>query len=377
MLSSSWFDRPFGEWLSWLRGQLDLDGLARSCGAIRRARKIGDGGQLLRLALAFGPGGCSLRQTATFQSNLDGPISDTAVTKRLAQAAPFLEAVLGRVLGATVPEAPLPEGHRLVLVDATTINAPGSQGCDWRLHCRQSGGRFDGFELTTAQGGEALSRFDFARGDIVVADRGYRGVAGLAHVRAAGADVLLRVGWRTYAWRDDSGAPVSLLERFKHVGPGQMDEVALQVTGPDGSMQPMRVIAFGQSDTATDAARRKTRRKSTHNNHVVEPASLEAARHLYLMTSLTGPDWPPARLIQMYRVRWQIELAFKRLKSILHMDQLKARDPALARSWILAHLIAAIMLEEVAGAMPDPPTLDTPPLGPSLPAHPPGVTCVC
>jgi Transposase DDE domain len=370
MLSSSWFDRPFGHWLSRLRRQLDLDGLARGCGAILRSRKIGDGGELLRLALIYGPGGCSLRETAVRQSALGVMISDTAVTKRLAKAGQFLEAVLGQMLRAAVPQAPMPEGHRLVLVDATTINAPGSQGCDWRLHCRQSDGRLEGFELTSAQGGEKLSRFDFAPGDIVVADRGYRGVAGLAHVRAAGADVLLRVGWRTYGWRDQSGAAVSLTACFDHVGPGQMDEAALLVAGPDGTTQPVRVIAFGQSDTATDAARRKTRRKSTHHHHVVDPSSLAAARHLYLMTSLTGPDWPPARLVQMYRTRWQIELAFKRLKSILHIDRLNTRDPALARSWILAHLIAAVMLEEVAGVTPDTPTL-----GPSLHSHLRGANC--
>mgnify|MGYP002654442093 CR=1 FL=1 len=372
MLSSSWFDRPFEHWLSRLRRRLDLDGLARGCGAILRSRKIGGGGELLRLALIYGPGGCSLRETAVRQSALGGVISDTAVTKRLAKAGQFLEAVLGELLSAALPRSPAPEGHRLVLVDATTINAPRSQGCDWRLHCRQSGGRFEGFELTSARGGEKLSRFDFAPGDIVVADRGYRGMAGLAHVRAAGADVLLRVGWRAYGWRDQSGAAVSLTARFDHVGPGQMDEAALLVTAPDGTTQPVRVIAFGQSNAARDAARRKTRRKSTHNHHVVDPSSLEAARHLYLMTTLTGPDWPPARLIEMYRTRWQIELAFKRLKSILHIDQLKTRDPALARSWILAHLIAAVMLEEVAGVMPD-----TPPLGPSQPSHPHGVTCAC
>ena len=370
MLSPSWMDLPFGQWLSWLRSRLDLDGLARGCGAIRRARKIGDGGELLRLALTYGPGGCSLRETALRQSALGATISDTAITKRLAKAAPFLEAVLGKMLNAAVPQAPLPEGHRLVLVDATTINAPRSQGCDWRLHCRQSGGRFEGFELTTAQGGEKLGRFDFAPGDIVVADRGYRGMAGLAHVRAAGADVLLRVGWRSYGWRDQNGAAVSLTDRFDHVGPGQMDEAALLVAAPDGTTQPVRVIAFGQNNAAMDAARRKIRRKSTHNHHVVDASSLEAARHLYLMTSLTGPDWPPARLVQMYRTRWQIELAFKRLKSILNIDQLKARDPALARSWILAHLIAAVMLEEVAGVVPDTPTL-----GPSPPQHLPGATC--
>jgi Transposase DDE domain len=97
----------------------------------------------------------------------------------------------------------------------------------------------------------------------------------------------------------------------------------------------------------------------------------------------------------MYRARWQIELAFKRLKSILNMDQLNTRDPGLARSWILAHLIAAVMLEGVAGVLPDTPTLGPstpmPPilgplalgplalgplaLGPSLPSHPRGATC--
>ena len=364
MLSPSWLDRPFSHWLSRLRARLDLDGLARGCGAILRARKIGGGDELLRLALTYGPGGCSLRETAVRQSALGVVISDTAATQRLAE---MLSAILPQAHHAG---AAVPDGHRLVLVDATTINAPGSKGCDWRLHCRQSGGRFEGFELTTSQGGEKLSRFDFAPGDIVVGDRGYRGVAGLAHVRAAGADVLLRVGWNAYAWRDESGAPVSLTARFDHVGPGQMDEAALFVKGPDGTTQPVRVIAFGQSNTAVDAARRKTRRKSTHNQHVVDPASLAAARHLYLMTSLTGPEWPPERLVRMYRTRWQIELAFKRLKSILHMDQLTTRDPALARSWILAHLIAAVMLEEVAGVMPDTPTL-----GESQPSRPRGATC--
>jgi hypothetical protein len=70
MLTSSWFDRPFGAWLSHLRKRLDLDGLARKSGAILRRRKIGDGGELLRLALTYGPGGCSLRETALRQSAL-------------------------------------------------------------------------------------------------------------------------------------------------------------------------------------------------------------------------------------------------------------------------------------------------------------------
>jgi hypothetical protein len=372
MLVPSWFDRSFGHWLSHLQKRFDLDGLARASGAIVRARKIGGGGDLLRLALIWGPGGCSLRETAVRLSALGGVISDTAITKRLAKAGAFLEAVLGEMLNAALPRTRLPDSHRMVLVDATTINAPRSQGCDWRLHCRQRGGRFEGFELTSAQGGESLTRFSFAPGDIVVADRGYRGAAGLAHVRAAGADFLLRAGWRSFGWRDQTGAAVPLAARFDHVGPDQIDEAALLVAGPDGVMLPVRVIAFGHSVAAADTARRKTLRKAASNHHAVDPGSLAASRHLYLVTSLNGDEWPAARLVEMYRVRWQIELAFKRLKSILRIDRLNTRDPALARSWITAHLIAAVMLEQVTGASPDTPTLGQRPSSAPL-----GATCCC
>lgn len=355
-----------------LQKRLDLDRLARATGGIVRARKIGGGGDLLRLALIYGPGGCSLRETAVRLSALGEVISDTAITKRLAKAGAFLEAVLGEFLSAALPRARLPDSHRLVLVDATTINAPRSQGCDWRLHCRQRGGQFEAFELTSAQGGESLTRFQFAAGDIVMADRGYRGLPGLAHVRAAGADFLLRAGWRSFGWRDHSGAAVRLTDRFDHVGPDQFDEAQLLVAGSDGTMLPVRVIAFGHSAAAAVTARRKTLDKATRNRRAVAAGSLAASRHLYLVTSLDAPQWPAARLVEMYRVRWQIELAFKRLKSILQIDRLNTRDPALARSWIVAHLIAAVMLEQVAGTLPDTPTL-----GPPHHSLRPGATCSC
>ena len=45
----------------------------------------------------------------------------------------------------------------------------------------------------------------------------------------------------------------------------------------------------------------------------------------------------------MYRERWQIELFFKSLKSILDLDELPTRDPTSARPWILLKMIAAIL----------------------------------
>ena len=80
---------------------------------------------------------------------------------------------------------------------------------------------------------------------------------------------------------------------------------------------------------------------------------MAAAEHVLLITSLDADAYPPIRLGELYRVRWQIELAFKRLKSILHMDRLPAKDPRLAKAWIAAHLLLALLIEDTAATMAD------------------------
>lgn len=57
-----------------------------------------------------------------------------------------------------------------------------------------------------------------------------------------------------------------------------------------------------------------------------------------------------------YRLRWHIELAFKRLKSLLHLDALRAKEPELAKAWIFSNLLAAFLIDETVQA-----SLDFPP----------------
>jgi IS4 transposase len=52
-----------------------------------------------------------------------------------------------------------------------------------------------------------------------------------------------------------------------------------------------------------------------------------------------------ADILAAYRLRWQVELAFKRLKSLLHMDKLPTRTERTSRSWLYAHLILALLCD--------------------------------
>jgi transposase len=51
--------------------------------------------------------------------------------------------------------------------------------------------------------------------------------------------------------------------------------------------------------------------------------------------------------LELYRGRWQIELVFKRLKSIFQLGHLRKIDPDSTRSWIEGELFVALLLESL------------------------------
>ena len=165
----------FSDLLKRLPAGLDLDALAFETKAIQRKRNIDDGANLLRLALARGPGGFSLRQTSGWVSLLEiAELSNPGVHYRLKQAVAFLAALVGRLLAAKTPGANLRwPGRTLRLADGTCVSKPASKGTDWRVHgvFDLASGGFSHLELTDEHGAEALERGAPIAGEIRIGDR--------------------------------------------------------------------------------------------------------------------------------------------------------------------------------------------------------------
>src|ERR1700750_1131275 len=160
MQTFSTTSQPWQEVLDRLPPDLDLDALAFSSGALKRRREVGDGTTLLRLAMARGPGGLSLNQTAAWGAMRGlAQLSDPAVKYRLDQAVPFLKALLEQQLAerAGGPAIRWP-GRHLRVVDGTHISRPGSQGSDWLIHAGYDlgGGGFAHLELTDTHGAGSI-----------------------------------------------------------------------------------------------------------------------------------------------------------------------------------------------------------------------------
>ena len=355
--ASSVLTDQFADILERLPVGLDLDRLAAETKAIQRKREVVDGASLLRLALARGPGGLSLRQTSAWASMLGiAELSNPGVKYRLNQAADFLAALVERLLAAKAPGADLRwPGRILRLADGTCVSKPGSQGADWRIHGVFDLGRggFSHLELTDQHGAEALERGAPLPGEIRIGDRNYARAPVLHRFlgRSGGqADFIVRVGWNALELTTGKGKPFDLIEYLQGLPAGvKPHEVKLgAAVGGDKPAMALRLIVQRKTPEAAQATRLTLRRAAVRKGRKLDPRSLVAAEFMILGTSLPSKGYSATAVVAAYRLRWQIELAFKRLKSLLHVDQLPTRTERGSRSWLYAHLILALLCDDLS-----------------------------
>ena len=322
---------------------------ARSSGALRRARGVDSPAALLRILLLHVAQGCSLQETAVRarQTGL-GQLSSVAVFKRLRASEQWLRWLAEQLRGSTMGGLPS-LGRRVLAVDATTICEPGSTGTDWRLHYALNlrDLQCDYFELSDVRGGESWRRFPVQAGDVLLGDRVYATPAGVSHVVQKGGDVVTRMKFQGVPLRDEKGRPVSLLRRAGRSRVGQAHEswAAMAVSEDDPVVG--RLIIVKRSREATRAARRRLEREASRKQKKLSQGSWKAAQYFFLWSTL-GEQVAASTLLELYRFRWQIELLFKRLKTILNLGHLPKKDPASARAWLHGKVFVGLLAEKVA-----------------------------
>ena len=330
---------------------MDLDATAYRSQALRRKREVRCAADLLRLVLAYSLWDWSLRLVGAWATATQvACLSDVAVGKRLRGTRRWL----GELVGAWLSQRcglHTQAGVRLRLIDATVITQPGSQGTDWRVHVSFDVGRMclDGFEITDAHGGETLARHAAAPGEIEVGDRGYAHRRGLGSVLARGAWLVVRINGHNLPLETARGKPVNLAGWLRRAPAGRPAECQAQVRTPQGCF-PVRLLAQRLPLAAASAARRRLKKASHKKGHSPSATSLAFASCIVLVSNLPAEAWSAADVLQVYRLRWQVELAIKRLKSVLTLDQLRTKEPELAQVYLLAKLLAAVWIDGITDA---------------------------
>ena len=320
--------------------------MAREFKAFVRAKKVKTPAQLLRVVFLYCGLDKSLREVAGTFTALYESMTDQAVAERLRACGPWVKAMLRRMLPLSAVDT-LPQGRRFVVIDASSIQAPGATGTDHRLHIAMDLVSLQFLEVfvSDVHTGETLKHFTLAPGDVAVADRGYAHCQGMSAAIQQGADLIVRLNPFSVVLCDAVGVPLELCAVLKRQPMETLRTLAVALCATGGQHE-VRGWVHAYRLNAEHANRARHKGRQGHKKGTPTAESLLLAGWVLVFTTLAPAVLSAQTIMALYRCRWQVEIAIKRWKSVLDVDALRAKAHSpLAAVWLHGKLLYALMLE--------------------------------
>lgn len=330
--------------------------LAVRTGAIGRQFKgFHSAEALLRTLLLHIAHGYSLRET-TVRARESGlaQISDVALLKRLRRSGEWFKALCHALLKETSITLPQEiSGINLRIVDGTIVKEPGKTGSQWRVHysIQLPSLQCDYFELTGVRGtgaGESFKKIPLLKNDCIMGDRGFSTAQGIGYVVSCGGFVVVRLNTASLPLYTLQGARFDLVKRLQQMDEaGVLGQWRVKLGRKEGGWVESRVCVVRKSEVAARRAIEKIKRKAKREKIHVKAETMVYAKYIIVLTTLPEERFSAAQVLEWYRVRWQIELVFKRLKSLASLGHLPKQDEESSRAWLYGKLLLGLLTEKL------------------------------
>lgn len=334
------------------------DEKAFKLGALKRKRKISTPDVLLRVMLIHLADGKSLRTTAAYalQAGICS-VNDVSLLHRLKACSEWFRWMAMELMEQThfsLPPEQFSNKFNIRLVDGTVIKEPGSTGTNWRIHyCVQLASlRCDYFHISKPSIGESLTLYPVEEDDLLIGDRGYCNRKGIMHVLRNKGQVMLRFHSTNLPLFKRTGKPIDVLKSLRSLGGGDMGDIGdwdVWFRHPSDSQQLVkgRLCAIRKSAEAIEIAKKALRQRASKKGNKLRPETLEYAEYVIIFSTLNRHNFKANDILTLYRGRWQIELVFKRLKSIAKVGHLPKTEEESCTSWLHGKMVIALLAERL------------------------------
>lgn len=321
--------------------------------AMTRKRTVRDPLALLRLVLFYLSGNSSLIDVSQFAliSGI-GKISDVGFMKRFIKCKDWLVWLTQHILPDPVIQYQKPEWlmpYRVLAIDASDIVEKGAVKRLWHLHyavdifsltCSQ-------FRITEQSTGESLKNFILEKGCLVIADRAYGTIKSIEHCLAAGGDFIIRIRNKPFNIFDSSGKKMILSSWLGKAGE-TAEELNVYIRNSEKQLVPLRICACRKTKAEIAAEKTRIKRMESRKQIKLSEETVFTHNYMFVITSLPQ-EISAAEILSCYRLRWQVEPVFKRLKSLLRLGSIPTKTKEAGEVWINGKILLSLLTEKYLG----------------------------
>ena len=320
--------------------------------AIERNREIKNGYDFMMLNMSYLSQKCSLLEISEIARLRGiGNLSDTAYMNRFAKCNEWFKWIISEINPGKTNEYQMPSsfcGYRLIAIDMSKVTSKGAVKTTYHLHYAT-----DIFNMTSTQykitdqkTGESLTNFAVAPNDIVVADRGYGKKKGIEYCLKHGGHFIFRIKNKAFNLYDAHRKPIDLLSFLQEVTVDVASELTVYMETSSKALLPLRLCAIKKTDKSIETSNKKIHRTEQRRQIKISEETKKSHDYIFVVTSLP-PEISADEILEAYRYRWQVELYFKRLKSIMDFGDLPKKNVNAMMTWLNGKLMVALLIEMI------------------------------
>lgn len=327
----------------------DYKELCWKTGAMTRHRGIQDEELLMMLAM-YKCSGHTLMEVKNYaKTEFDTDISDVGFMKKFNRCNEWIKSILSEMVDNEVIRYPKPEKlekYKVLAIDASDVYQKGAVPKAFHLHYAVNLFTLscDSFKITPQAQGETLKNFDLGKDTIVIADRAYANITGIEYCLENQTDFILRIKNKAFKLFDKDGREVMLSTALKDVSE-QCSDFTLYYQS-EKELKPLRFCAVKKTKDEIKAEQKRMKRQESKKQFKFSDDTKITHNYFFVVTSL-GNEFTSKEIIDLYRLRWQVEMVFKRYKSILGLGSMPTRTEASSEVWLNCKMLMALLIEKI------------------------------
>lgn len=179
--------------------------------------------------------------------------------------------------------------------------------------------------------------------DLVIRDLGYYNLGILSSFHDKGAFFISRLNLSTSIFNIDTGDQISFKELYKEMSEKKIDSLETIVLVSKGAKMKLRLIVTLIPEKEYQKRIRKANKSNKEDGYNTSDDYKARARFNMFITNIQNDVLPKDEILELYKLRWQIELVFKTWKSICAIDKIQAMKYERFVSILMAKLILIVM----------------------------------